>query len=157
MFKMGLFALGGDISLAKIWSFQSGNLLFNSKFHLPLEGALVCFPQTHNQVFRQLFLTWRRLTCELHDYLFQDCNHAETASVIRSYGDQVVFIQQPDQSEPVVPKNEKKFKGYFKIARHYGWALNQTFVQQVCSNIKSSLKMIRHNFPIYHECQTQLA
>jgi len=60
----------------------------------------------------------------------QDCNHAETASVIRSYGDQVVFIQQPDQSEPVVPKNEKKFKGYFKIARHYGWALNQTFVQQ---------------------------
>ena len=67
--------------------------------------------------------------------VFQDCNHAETASVIRSYGDQVVFIQQPDQSEPVVPKNEKKFKGYFKIARHYGWALNQTFVQQVCSNI----------------------
>ena len=55
--------------------------------------------------------------------------------MIRSYGDQVVFIQQPDQSEPVVPKNEKKFKGYFKIARHYGWALNQTFVQQVRSNL----------------------
>ena len=24
------------------------------------------------------------------------------------------------------PANEKKFKGYFKIARHYGWALNET-------------------------------
>jgi len=60
----------------------------------------------------------------------QDCNHGETANVIRSYGDQVIFIQQPDQSEPLVPKAEKKFKGYFKIARHYGWALNQTFVHQ---------------------------
>lgn len=26
-----------------------------------------------------------------------------------------------------MPPKEKKFKGYFKIARHYGWALNQTF------------------------------
>jgi hypothetical protein len=26
-----------------------------------------------------------------------------------------------------VPPKEKKFKGYFKIARHYGWALNHTF------------------------------
>ena len=26
----------------------------------------------------------------------------------------------------MLPK-EKKFKGYYKIARHYGWALNQIF------------------------------
>ena len=39
-------------------------------------------------------------------------------------------MQQPDQSEPNVPKAEKKFKGYFKIARHYGWALNQTFTER---------------------------
>lgn len=26
----------------------------------------------------------------------------------------------------MLPK-EKKFKGYYKIARHYGWALNTTF------------------------------
>jgi len=58
----------------------------------------------------------------------QDCGHAETANKIRSYGDDIIFIQQPDQSEPQVPKAEKKFKGYFKIARHYGWALNQTFI-----------------------------
>jgi alpha-1,3-mannosyl-glycoprotein beta-1,2-N-acetylglucosaminyltransferase len=41
----------------------------------------------------------------------------ETADVIKSYGDQIVSIQQPDQSEPDVPLKEAKFKGYFKIAR----------------------------------------
>ncbi|PSN47446.1 Alpha-1,3-mannosyl-glycoprotein 2-beta-N-acetylglucosaminyltransferase [Blattella germanica] len=44
----------------------------------------------------------------------QDCSHRPTAD-------------QPDQSDIPVPPKEKKFKGYFKIARHYGWALNQTF------------------------------
>ena len=47
-------------------------------------------------------------------------------NVIESYGDQVIYIRQPDLSEPQLPEKEKKFKGYFKIARHYGWALNQT-------------------------------
>jgi hypothetical protein len=28
--------------------------------------------------------------------LFQDCGHPETADVIRSYGDKIIFIQQPD-------------------------------------------------------------
>ena len=84
---------------------------------------------------------------------FQDCGHKDTQAVIESYGDQIIFIQQPgwskpkatnckvtipfvDLSEPVIPPKEKKFKGYFKIARHYGWALNKTFVDmafdQVC-------------------------
>jgi len=57
----------------------------------------------------------------------QDCGHKETAKVIASYGDQIISIKQPDLSEPQVPTKEKKFRGYFKIARHYGWALNQTF------------------------------
>eukprot|EP00088_Acartia_fossae_P007455 TRINITY_DN13504_c0_g1_i6.p1 TRINITY_DN13504_c0_g1~~TRINITY_DN13504_c0_g1_i6.p1 ORF type:complete len:446 (+),score=71.52 TRINITY_DN13504_c0_g1_i6:169-1506(+) len=57
----------------------------------------------------------------------QDCGHKETANVIASYGDQIISIKQPDLSDPVVPPKEKKFKGYFKIARHYGWALNHTF------------------------------
>ena len=65
---------------------------------------------------------------------FQDCGHAETAAKIRSYGDEIIFMQQTDQSEPIVPKAEKKFKGYFKIARHYGWALNQTFVERFNHN-----------------------
>ncbi|XP_043279814.1 alpha-1,3-mannosyl-glycoprotein 2-beta-N-acetylglucosaminyltransferase isoform X2 [Venturia canescens] len=59
----------------------------------------------------------------------QDCVHKETATIIESYGDQVVHIQQPDQSDMDIPLTEKKFKGYFKIARHYGWALNHVFVE----------------------------
>jgi hypothetical protein len=38
-----------------------------------------------------------------------------------------VIIQQPDQSEPIVPPGEAKFKGYFKIARHYLFGLSQVF------------------------------
>lgn len=56
----------------------------------------------------------------------QDCGHKETKNVILSYQDQVQLIEQPDQSEiPLSPK--EKFLGYYKIARHYGWALNNTF------------------------------
>lgn len=41
----------------------------------------------------------------------------------------IIVSQQPDQSDIDIPPKEKKFRGYFKIARHYGWALNQVFVQ----------------------------
>ncbi|UXI22337.1 phosphatidylinositol-binding clathrin assembly protein LAP [Sarcoptes scabiei] len=58
----------------------------------------------------------------------QDCNHERTRQVIESYGDKLLFIQQPDQSDIVLEgKNQKKFKGYYRIARHYAWALNYTF------------------------------
>lgn len=57
----------------------------------------------------------------------QDCGHKETRDVLLGYGDQIIFIEQPDQKPIPVPKKEKKFQGYFKIARHYGWALNHTF------------------------------
>lgn len=49
--------------------------------------------------------------------------------MILSYKDQVTLISQPDLSDIPVPPKEKKFKGYYKIARHYGWALNTTFKQ----------------------------
>lgn len=58
----------------------------------------------------------------------QDCNHEATRQIIESYGDRLTFIQQPDQSDiQLKGKNQKKFKGYYKISRHYGWALNYTF------------------------------
>lgn len=57
----------------------------------------------------------------------QDCQHHQTAEVIAQYGDQIMHIQQPDQSDIDIPPKEKKFRGYFKIARHYGWALNYVF------------------------------
>lgn len=44
-----------------------------------------------------------------------------------SYNDEVQLIQQPDLSEPEVPPRDKKFRGYYKISRHYNWALNTTF------------------------------
>ncbi|NXF98755.1 MGAT1 acetylglucosaminyltransferase, partial [Sakesphorus luctuosus] len=57
----------------------------------------------------------------------QDCGHAETARVIASYGDAVEHIRQPDLSDVAVPPEHRKFQGYYKIARHYRWALRQVF------------------------------
>uniref|UniRef100_A0A8C3KIQ0 Alpha-1,3-mannosyl-glycoprotein 2-beta-N-acetylglucosaminyltransferase n=1 Tax=Calidris pygmaea TaxID=425635 RepID=A0A8C3KIQ0_9CHAR len=57
----------------------------------------------------------------------QDCGHAETARVIASYGDAVSHIRQPDLSDIPVPPEHRKFQGYYKIARHYRWALGQVF------------------------------
>lgn len=57
----------------------------------------------------------------------QDCNHAMTTNVIKGYGSQLTLIRQPDQSDIPLVGKQKKFKGYYKIARHYGWALNKTF------------------------------
>lgn len=34
-------------------------------------------------------------------------------------------MRQPNQSD--ICEGEKRFDGYFKIARHYKWALNTTF------------------------------
>lgn len=59
-------------------------------------------------------------------YCQKDCDDEATRNVIRSYKD-ITLISQPDQSDIAVPPKEKKFKGYYKIARHYGWALNTTF------------------------------
>lgn len=57
----------------------------------------------------------------------QDCGHAETAEVIRSYGSRVTHLKQPDLSDISVRPEHKKFQGYYKISRHYRWALNQVF------------------------------
>lgn len=57
----------------------------------------------------------------------QDCGDEMTKKVILSYQEQLTLIEQPDTSDIYVPPKEKKFKGYYKISRHYGWALNTTF------------------------------
>ncbi|NXB68980.1 MGAT1 acetylglucosaminyltransferase, partial [Struthidea cinerea] len=57
----------------------------------------------------------------------QDCGHAETARVIASYGQAVAHIRQPDLSDIPVPPEHRKFQGYYKISRHYRWALGQVF------------------------------
>ncbi|KAG7469612.1 hypothetical protein MATL_G00130820 [Megalops atlanticus] len=57
----------------------------------------------------------------------QDCGHAETARVIESFGSQVTHIRQPDLSDIQMRPEHKKFQGYYKISRHYRWALSQVF------------------------------
>lgn len=57
----------------------------------------------------------------------QDCGHADTARVIGSYGSQITHISQPDLADIPVRPDHRKFQGYYKIARHYRWALNQVF------------------------------
>ncbi|XP_062512127.1 alpha-1,3-mannosyl-glycoprotein 2-beta-N-acetylglucosaminyltransferase-like [Corticium candelabrum] len=59
----------------------------------------------------------------------QDCGHEQTAEVIRSYGNQIKFIQQPDLSPIVIDGHVKNklLTGYYKISRHYKWALSQVF------------------------------
>ncbi|KAK5854554.1 hypothetical protein PBY51_004740 [Eleginops maclovinus] len=65
---------------------------------------------------------------QLHPIIVsQDCGHTETARVIGSYGDQVTHIRQPDLSDIRVRPEHRKFQGYYKIARHYHWALQQVF------------------------------
>jgi alpha-1,3-mannosyl-glycoprotein beta-1,2-N-acetylglucosaminyltransferase len=61
-------------------------------------------------------------------YVSQDCKfHEETKKAILSYGDKITYLQHPDQSEIKLPPKQKKFVGYYKISRHYRWALNHTF------------------------------
>ena len=61
-------------------------------------------------------------------FMSQDCGHAETRNVLRGYGDRIRVVEPPPfPADFPIPPKEKKFKGYFKIARHYGWALNHTF------------------------------
>ncbi|XP_028327635.1 alpha-1,3-mannosyl-glycoprotein 2-beta-N-acetylglucosaminyltransferase a [Gouania willdenowi] len=69
-----------------------------------------------------------RPSAQLHPIIVsQDCGHADTAQVIRSYGDQVMHLEQPDLSDVPVKPEHRKFQGYYKISRHYRWAMNQVF------------------------------
>lgn len=59
--------------------------------------------------------------------LFQDCGDELTRDTILKYKEEVTLIEQPDLSIIQVDAKDKKFHGYYKIARHYGWALNEVF------------------------------
>ncbi|KJE92893.1 alpha-1,3-mannosyl-glycoprotein 2-beta-N-acetylglucosaminyltransferase [Capsaspora owczarzaki ATCC 30864] len=58
----------------------------------------------------------------------QDCGDASTAATIREhYGNQVIHVMQPELEEIPEAKHQPQFKGYYKISRHYKWALTQVF------------------------------
>lgn len=72
-------------------------------------------------------LKYRKSKDEFPIIVSQDCIHERTSQIIKSFGKDLIHIHQPDQNEIIVPSKEKKFSGYFKISRHYKWALNQVF------------------------------
>lgn len=96
-------------------------------FHGPIIPILV-FACNRVSVGKCLdnLLTYRPNVHQFPIIVSQDCDDAATRRVIKSFAD-VQLISQPDQSDIQVLPKEKKFKGYYKIARHYGWALNETF------------------------------
>ncbi|XP_050673670.1 alpha-1,3-mannosyl-glycoprotein 2-beta-N-acetylglucosaminyltransferase [Leptidea sinapis] len=60
----------------------------------------------------------------------QDCGHNATYQVIKTFTDAdptINVVKQPDLSDIPLSKPKVKFKGYYKIARHYRFALNYVF------------------------------
>lgn len=57
----------------------------------------------------------------------QDCGHEQTARVIANYRDKLMYIKQPDLSDISVPGGMEHLKGYYKLSRHFKWALSQVF------------------------------
>lgn len=63
-------------------------------------------------------------------FISQDCGHNATYEVIKSYtasDPTISVVRQPDLTEIVLPRVKVKFRGYYKIARHYKFALNHVF------------------------------
>eukprot|EP00045_Choanoeca_perplexa_P008304 m.76694 g.76694 ORF g.76694 m.76694 type:complete len:497 (-) comp14441_c0_seq10:1089-2579(-) len=75
-----------------------------------------------------LLLKYRPSAAQFPIVVSQDCGHEPTARAIREYSSRgIELIQQPDLSEPKPEPHLKQFGGYYKIARHYKWALTQMF------------------------------
>merc|ERR1719447_188803 len=58
----------------------------------------------------------------------QDCGHLQTLDVIKKYSnahDHLQYIEQTDRSEPW--KVKKNMLGYYKLSRHYKFALDSIF------------------------------
>ncbi|KAM3615044.1 uncharacterized protein V6R79_022680 [Siganus canaliculatus] len=111
-----------------LWEQQNQNVQKVVAPRLPVIPILViaCNRVTVRRCLDKLLQ--HRPSAELYPIIVsQDCGHAETAEVIRSYGNQVTHLQQPDLSDIAVQPQHKKFQGYYKISRHYHWALNQVF------------------------------
>lgn len=80
----------------------------------------------------------------------QDCDHEGTKNVIQSYKE-AFWMRHPNQGPITIPTN---MPGYFKIARHYKWALDTAFaagfesliiVEGKCEAKRKSRKFINHS------------
>ncbi|EEF35247.1 alpha-1,3-mannosyl-glycoprotein beta-1, 2-n-acetylglucosaminyltransferase, putative [Ricinus communis] len=66
-------------------------------------------------------------------FISQDGSHPEVRSKAMSY-DQLIYMQHID-SEPVHPDRPGELIAYYKIARHYKWALDQLFYKHNFSRV----------------------
>ncbi|GAV09321.1 hypothetical protein RvY_18884-2 [Ramazzottius varieornatus] len=91
--------------------------------------AVVVFGCNRPTIRRHLdqLIKYRPSAASFPIYVSQDCGHEETARVISSYGDQVTHMKHTNNTPIILPKKDKKFEGYYKIARHYKWGLSQIF------------------------------
>lgn len=75
-----------------------------------------------------LIFQYRPKNVDMPVIVSQDCGHKATADIIKSYGSKLKHIQQPDLGNVRgVPANQMRFMTYYKISRHYKWALTQVF------------------------------
>ncbi|XP_050427905.1 alpha-1,3-mannosyl-glycoprotein 2-beta-N-acetylglucosaminyltransferase [Adelges cooleyi] len=109
-------------------SYEDGYQFNKSNFNTSTVAVLViaCNRPSISRCLNKL-LKYRKSKEQFPIIVSQDCIHERTSQVIKSFGSEITHIHQPDQKEIKVPSKEKKFNGYFKIARHYKWALNQVF------------------------------
>lgn len=56
-----------------------------------------------------------------------DCNDDAVRDLILTAGPNITLIENPDQSSFNLSKQEKKYEGYYRIARHYHFALDYVF------------------------------
>ena len=57
----------------------------------------------------------------------QDCDHAPTEAAIKKFASRLVHIKQPDRSDPQTESGYESYLNYYKISRHYKWALGVVF------------------------------
>ncbi|KAI3651367.1 hypothetical protein MP228_003789 [Amoeboaphelidium protococcarum] len=65
----------------------------------------------------------------------QDCNHEPTSEVIDKFSDRLIHLKYPVREPPQVRPGDERWLGYYKLARHYKWALEQTFNVLMYDNV----------------------
>ena len=107
--------------------FKSGEV--SQEITIKIVAAILVIACNRPQVQRYLdsLLRHRPLEEKFPIIVSQDCDHEETARVIAGYGKKVHSIKHPDLSDISLPGASSTLKRYFKLSRHYKWALTQAF------------------------------
>lgn len=100
----------------------------------PIAVLVIACNRVTVSVILEKLIRYRPSASKFPIIVSQDCMDDETANVIRAYADRgVELYQQPNQTDPMpksATKKERKWSGYFKIARHYKFALTTVFAHE---------------------------